>query len=140
MEYIIKKFNELSVDELYHILRERIDVFVVEQNCPYRECDNKDMDSFHVMIKDGDKIGAYLRIIPSKDDEMIIGRVLVTKEYRNRGLASKIMKKAMEFIGNKSIRISAQEYLIDFYKGLGFNPISQVYLEDGIPHIDMICK
>ncbi|MFN2341231.1 MAG: GNAT family N-acetyltransferase, partial [Halanaerobium sp.] len=91
MELNIKKFAELTNQELYRILAARINVFVVEQNCPYHECDNKDQQSFHLFYLDQDEIAAYLRIIPPgiSYSEASIGRVLVKNEFRNKGLGFK---------------------------------------------------
>lgn len=146
MEIEIKAFNELSREELYKIIAARINVFVVEQDCPYEECDNKDQESFHLFFHDNNEIAAYLRIIPAGLSYSVpsIGRVMVKKAYRRQGLATKMMKEAISFIKNnfnqKEIRISAQEYIIDFYKNLGFKVLSDRYLEDGIPHYEMRYK
>ena len=144
MEWIIKTFDELTTYELYDIIKERVNVFVVEQNCPYPECDNKDLKSYHLCGKEDNKIVAYLRILPPgvSYKEVSIGRVLVNEDYRRRRLASKLMKRAIKFIEDELdediIRISAQEYLLSFYKNLGFSTVSETYLEDGIPHVEMI--
>jgi ElaA protein len=146
MDFVIKQFDDLTNDELYKILKARIDVFVVEQNCPYEECDNKDYDSIHIFSQENNEIIAYLRIIPAgvSYKEPSIGRVLVAKEYRRQGIAKKMMNKALVYISNNfendSIRISAQKYLLDFYKSLGFEEVSDEYLEDGIPHHEMLYK
>ena len=146
MKYHIKEFNELSQKELYKILQARINVFVVEQDCPYEECDDKDQASIHLFFETNGIITAYLRIIPAGISyaEPSIGRVLVNKAYRRQGLAAKIMGKAISFIkrnfNEQEIRISAQEYILDFYKNLGFKVVSDKYLEDGIPHYEMIYK
>jgi len=144
MEWKIKKFDELSNRELYDIIQQRVDVFVVEQNCPYAEIDGKDIDAYHLFATEDGKIAAYTRILhPGVSfDEVSIGRVLVNMGYRGEGLGQELMKKTMEFVTKdlkeKSIRISAQEYLLEFYLSLGFEEASDVYLEDGIPHIDML--
>lgn len=146
MEFKIKQFEDLTTDELYKILKARIDVFVVEQNCPYEECDDKDYDSIHIFAQNKNSITAYLRIIPAgiSYEEPSIGRVLVNKEYRRQGIAEKMMYLALEYIKNKLesdyIRISAQKYLLDFYQRLGFEKVSAEYLEDGIPHYEMLLK
>lgn len=146
MDFEIKHFDDLTTVELYKILKARIDVFVVEQNCPYEECDNKDYDSIHIFSEENNKIIAYLRIIPAgiSCKEPSIGRVLVNKEYRRQGTAEKMMYLALEYINNNLetdfIRISAQKYLLNFYKGLGFEKVSEEYLEDGIPHYEMLYK
>lgn len=142
----IKHFAELNTEEIYEIIKLRNEVFVVEQKCIYQDCDDRDKSSYHLFgIEDG-KIIAYLRILQKgiSYNEISIGRVLVDIDYRGRGLAREIMLKAIYFIKNnlneKEIRISAQEYLTDFYKSLGFVINSNGYLEDGIPHIEMICN
>ncbi len=146
MELKIKEFSELSNQELYQILEARINVFVVEQDCPYEECDNKDQNSFHLFYQKEDEIAAYLRIIPAgiSYPEISIGRVLVQKEYRRKGLGLKMMQAALSFIKNNfeedAVRISAQEYIIDFYQELGFEVVSDRYLEDEIPHFEMLCQ
>ncbi|TDO93933.1 ElaA protein [Halanaerobium saccharolyticum] len=146
MELNIRSFSELNKQELYKIIEARINVFVVEQNCPYQECDNKDQDSFHLFYLDQNKIAAYLRIIPPgiSYQEASIGRVLVKKEYRREGLGFKMMEAAVDFIKNnfdsEAVRISAQEYILNFYQKLGFKVVSDRYLEDDIPHYQMICK
>ncbi|WP_319371085.1 GNAT family N-acetyltransferase [uncultured Ilyobacter sp.] len=144
MEWKIKKFDELSNRELYDIMQQRVDVFVVEQNCVYAEIDGKDIDAYHLFATDDDKVIAYTRILlPGVSfDEVSIGRVLVNMGYRGEGLGQELMKKTMEFVTKdlkeKSIRISAQEYLLEFYLSLGFEEASDIYIEDGIPHIDML--
>lgn len=146
MELNIKKFSELSNLELYKIIEARVDVFVVEQKCVYQECDNKDQDSYHLFYKKENEIVAYLRIIPAglSYPEISISRVLVNNKYRNSGLAKKILKKAISFIKEnftfESIKISAQEYIIEMYQNLDFKICSDRYLEDGIPHYEMIYK
>jgi len=144
MEWIIKTYDELTKDELYEIFKKRIDVFVVEQNCPYDEIDNRDKDSYHIFLKKDECIIAYLRILEPgvSFENASIGRVLVDKDYRGSGFAIEMMNKAIDFIVNNLryniIRISAQEYLIRFYENLGFEKVSNVYLEDDIPHVEMV--
>lgn len=144
MNLVIKKFDDLNTKELYEIIRERINVFVVEQNCPYEECDKKDLKSFHLFLEEKDTIVAYLRIIPKgvSYNEVSIGRVLVSKEHRNKGLAKYLLNEAIKFIKKElkesEIRISAQEYIMKFYEDLGFVKVSQIYLEDNIPHVEMV--
>ena len=144
MKWKIKTFNELTTTELYEILRIRAEVFVVEQSCVYQDLDLKDKKAYHLFLEDNDEVVAYLRIL-EKDvsyPEISIGRVLVKEEYRGRGLARKLMQKAVSFIEEvlreKEIRISAQKYLLKFYKSLGFTVVSEVYLEDGIEHVEML--
>ncbi|WP_138207122.1 GNAT family N-acetyltransferase [Haloimpatiens lingqiaonensis] len=144
MAWSIKKFNQLSTEEIYEILQMRNEVFVVEQKCAYQDCDGKDKNAYHLFYTAKGKIISYLRILEKgiSYKEISIGRVLTKKEYRNKGLIREGMLMAIHFIeenlGENSIRISAQEYLKGFYKSLGFKEVSQVYLEDDIPHIEML--
>jgi len=144
--WYLKAFDELSTKELYAILKERTNVFVVEQNCPYLEVDGKDEASYHLFKEVNGDIAAYLRILPPgvSYTESSIGRVLVKKEYRGQGLAYEMMQKGIDFIHNelqhRDIKIQAQDYLRAFYGSFGFKAVSDVYLEDNIPHIDMVMK
>ncbi|MEG0005492.1 MAG: GNAT family N-acetyltransferase [Clostridium sp.] len=146
MDITIKRFEELTNKELYNILKARYQVFVLEQNCSEEDCDDKDYDSYHLQYREGDALVAYLRI-PIKGvsyNETSIGRVLVRRDYRNKGIARDMMKIAISFIentlGEKAIKISAQEYLVDFYSSLGFEKVSDTYDEGGIPHVKMHYK
>ncbi|MCG4580112.1 GNAT family N-acetyltransferase [Clostridium cochlearium] len=146
MNWNVKKFEELKCEEIYKILQIRNKIFIVEQKCAYQDCDGKDKKSYHLYLEDKGEIISYSRILPRKVsyNEVSIGRVLVNKNYRGMGIARKMMIKAINFIeknlGEKEIKIQAQCYLIDFYKSLGFKEISNEYLEDNIPHIDMLYK
>ncbi|MCF6514914.1 GNAT family N-acetyltransferase [Lactobacillus sp. S2-2] len=145
MKIIKKKTNELTNAELLSIMKERINVFVVEQNCPYPEIDKKDFDAIHLFIKINNEITAYTRIVPHDNGKDIsFGRVLVKKEYRKEKLGHKIVQATLDEINkeypNKNIKIAGQEYLKDFYQSFGFKPVSEIYLEDNIPHIDLLIK
>lgn len=146
MNWKIKKFNELNIEEIYKILALRNEIFIVEQECPYLDCDDKDLNSYHLFLRENGEIVSYLRILEKgvSYDEISIGRVAVKKSYRGKGISRKMMLKAIEFIENNlsenTIKIQAQAYLLDFYRSLGFNAVSDEYLEDNIPHIDMIYK
>lgn len=146
MNWKIKKFNELNVEEIYKILALRNEVFIVEQECPYLDCDDKDLNSYHLFSEENGEIVAYLRILEKgvSYDEISIGRVAVKKIYRGKGISRKMIMKAIEFIENNlsedTIKIQAQAYLLNFYSSLGFKAVSQEYLEDNIPHIDMLYK
>tara|TARA_B100000427_G_C15516336_1_gene598355 strand:+ start:408 stop:875 length:468 start_codon:yes stop_codon:yes gene_type:complete len=148
--YKISEWKDLSRDELHACLRLRIDVFVVEQDCPYPELDEKDQNSLHVFANNnheefskGKAVDAYLRICKPGIcyKEPSIGRVSTSINVRGQGLGLEIMRKGIEECykrwPNLGIRISAQEYLIKFYEGLGFNVCSEPYLEDNIPHVQM---
>lgn len=146
MNWNIKKFNQLKGEEIYKILALRNKIFIVEQECPYLDCDGKDLNSYHLFSEENGEVIAYLRILQKgvSYDEISIGRVSVKKIYRGKGIAREMMLKAIGFIENNlkedAIKIQAQAYLIDFYSSLGFKAVSEEYLEDNIPHIDMLYK
>ena len=141
MELVIKHFDELSTHELYEILKLRVSVFVVEQNCPYQEIDDADQKAYHVYLKDETGIQAYLRVLPKgvTFQEASVGRVIAVK--RRCGLGSRILsegiKVAKERFGAKCLVIGAQVYARGLYEKAGFVQSSPEYLEDGIPHIEM---
>jgi ElaA protein len=144
-QWTCKTFQELSVEELYSILRLRSDVFVVEQNCVFLDLDNKDQYCYHIMGWDGKNLVASTRLVPkgvSYPDYHSIGRVVNSKDYRGLGLGKELMEysiqKCIEHFGNGPIKIGAQLYLKKFYASQGFEQISEVYDEDGIDHIEMI--
>ena len=143
LNWTCKSFNELSPGELYAIFRLRNEVFIVEQNCPYMDADNKDQDSYHLMGWDNDELAAYTRLLPPglAYTEMSIGRVVTAPAKRKQGLGKELIEKSIEqcylLFGKKSIRIGAQLYLRSFYTSLGFNAWGDTYLEDGIEHINM---
>ena len=146
MDWYIKKFEQLSLDELYDILKMRSEIFVVEQECVYLDVDGKDKNVFHLFLKENKKILAYCRILPRgiAYEEASIGRVIVNKNFRKEKLGETLMIKAISYLKDvlkeKEIKIQAQAYLRSFYKKFGFQEISEEYLEDGIPHIDMKMK
>jgi ElaA protein len=135
-----KSFDELTKTELYVILALRVEVFCVEQNCPYQDVDGQDQQAQHVFIKDGNIITAYARTLKGKNDNYHIGRVVVNPKYRKKGLATVIMKACIAELENQThiIEVSAQSYLSDFYQGLGFKNTGKYYLEDDIPHEQML--
>ena len=139
-----KKFEELTSLELYKILQLRVEVFVVEQNCLYNECDGKDLKCDHLWCELGGKILAYCRIVPPGVSyvEPSIGRVVSHPEYRDRKLGYELMRHSIQIIENhfetEKIRISAQSYLKHFYEKFGFQQVSEEYLEDNLPHMEML--
>ena len=141
-----KTYNELTKRELFDIYFLRQEVFIVEQNCVYQDIDQKDQYSYHLMAYDNEILVAYLRIVHPgiSYDEPSIGRVLTKIDYRGRGIAKNIMQSAIQKVRDvykhSNIRISAQEYLIPFYTSLNFESVGEVYLEDDIPHIEMMHK
>ena len=142
-----KAFKDLSVDEYFEIIHLRTAIFVVEQDCPYQEVDEKDRESFHLYGKtEKGEIIAVTRILPKglSYDEVSIGRVAIKKEYRGKGIADELMIETIQFIenefGKQAIRISAQEYLLNYYSKYGFKQVGEGYLEDNIPHIEMLIE
>lgn len=141
METIVKHFNELSTKELFEIYQLRVAVFVVEQTCPYQEVDEYDLDCYHMMVKEGGKLIAYLRILPphATFESVAIGRVICIQ--RRQGIATKLLKEAIEVAKQKYqadlITIEAQVYARKLYENVGFVQTSEEFLEDGIPHIQM---
>lgn len=144
LTWTLKKFDELSATELYAIMQLRNEVFVVEQNCVYQDADNKDPKSYHFMGWDGATLVAYTRIIPQgiSYTEASIGRVVTNPKYRGTGTGKKLMelsiKHSLALFNCSQIKIGAQLYLKKFYESLGFIKSSEEYLEDNIPHIEMI--
>ena len=137
---VTKIFTELDKEELYQILRLRSEVFVVEQDCVYQDIDNKDQIAIHLFYKKEEKIIGYTRIFKKGDyyENPSIGRVVVSKNKRGKDLGKEIMLESMKYIKNnikgEKIELSAQVYLDNFYKDLGFYSKGEEYLEDGIPH------
>jgi ElaA protein len=140
----IKTFNELATQELYDLLQLRSEVFVVEQDCVYQDLDGKDQKALHVMGYKNEDLVAYTRLFKPGDyfTEASIGRVLVKKSERQHNYGYAIMNASIEAIKKRYketlIRISAQTYLRKFYGNLQFKEVGEAYLEDGIPHINMI--
>ena len=143
MEAVCKRFDELTGGELYGILKSRAEVFVVEQGIIYQDMDEKDKFSTHLFFKENDRIVSYLRVIDPgvKYPEYSIGRVLTLKKFRGKGLSSALMKSALAFIQERSdisVKMEAQAYLRKFYETLGFRAVSDEFILEGIPHINMI--
>lgn len=139
----IKSFDQLTAEELYGILQLRIDVFVVEQNCPYPETDGADLRAVHLWAEMDGKTVACCRIFPAgiKYDVPSIGRVATHADYRGLSLGKKLMTLAVSASASRhntqEIQISAQDYLLRFYQNFGFVPTGKRYLEDNIPHTEM---
>jgi len=147
MKWILKKFDELTLDEFHNILQLRINVFIVEQNCPFPELDGKDKRAYHLFAFKEDnptEIIAYTRIFKPGDyyKKAAIGRVVVHPDFRKDGLGYKLIVKSVSQIKKlfktTSIKIGAQTYLKKFYNSLGFIKEGEDYIEDGIPHIYMV--
>lgn len=147
VNWICKKFEELTPHELYAILQLRNEVFVVEQNCVFQDADNKDQRSYHLMGFDRQGLVAYSRIVPAGiayDSMPSIGRVVTSMRVRREGAGKILMQKSIEelkkLFGETSVKLGAQLYLKKFYESFGFVQSGAVYLEDGIPHIEMVKK
>ena len=144
IHWIVKSFEELLPEELYQLLRLRSEVFVVEQNCVFLDLDNKDQQSIHLMGWINNNLAVYVRILPPglTYDEPSIGRVVSSPSYRGTGAGRILMEKAIELTSDlykgENIRIGAQYYLKNFYGSLGFEIQGDIYLEDGIDHIEML--
>lgn len=134
---ILKRFNELTLDELYEIYKLRMEIFVVEQNCPYMDIDYLDKEAYHLMYLKNNELIAYLRIM-FNDGYAKIGRVV--SKYRMNGNGKELMLEAIKFIKEnkfKRIEIAAQEYAIKFYESVGFKKYGDTFLMDDIPHVKM---
>lgn len=146
MKFHLKTFDELTLNEFHSILKLRIDVFVVEQNCPYAELDSKDSKALHLFAyaeDDPTTIVAYTRIFKPGDyyKEAAFGRVVVHADHRKKQLGRALVEKTItvirERLNSTTVKIGAQTYLKHFYQSFGFKQIGAEYLEDGIPHIYM---
>jgi len=142
--WVCKKFNQLTPEELYAILRLRSEVFVVEQNCVYLDPDNKDLCCDHLMGWQGNQLLGYSRIVPAGISyvESSIGRVVSSPTARGQGIGRELLIQSIHTLytlhGKRDIRIGAQYYLKQFYTSFGFVQKGDIYLEDGIEHIEML--
>lgn len=145
MEWSVKNFQDLTLNELYQWIQLRLEVFVIEQNCPYQDLDDKDRHGYHLLGKENGKILAGSRLLPpgiSYEHYASIGRVVTHPSIRHTGAGKMVMIQSLVhcaklFQGN-ALKISAQSYLIRFYESFGFIKIGEEYLEDNIPHCAMI--
>ena len=142
--WICKVFNELTNNELYKILQLRNEVFVVEQHCPYQDCDDKDFKAYHVTAWKNEALVAYCRLLPlgiSYENAASIGRVVTSPLLRGQNIGKDLIIKSLEIIkelfGNVPVTIGAQLYLKKFYESFSFVQQGEIYLEDGIRHITM---
>lgn len=139
-------FEQLSLQQLYALLRLRSEVFVMEQQCLYQDLDDRDQVAYHLLGTDQTGLQCYARLLPpgEKYTEAAIGRVLTRQSCRDSGLGRALLAQACEHCDEhwpqQGIRISAQQYLQSFYEGFGFKVVSQPYLEDAIPHLEMLRK
>lgn len=146
IDWKIKTFPELTTIELYEIIKARVNVFVVEQDCPYPDLDDFDQKAIHLWAEKEGEVLAYCRIFDKgiKYPETSIGRVITTENGRGTGLGKQLISYAIDVIENRlrtsEVRISAQDYLLKFYSGFGFVDTGKKYLEDNIPHTEMSRK
>ncbi|MBK8353420.1 MAG: GNAT family N-acetyltransferase [Saprospirales bacterium] len=145
LQTILKYFDDLTIPELYDILQLREEVFQIEQNCIYKDIDDKDKKCFHLMLYKEQELVAYCRLVPagiSYDGYASIGRVVSKPIYRKDGFGKQLMEQAMQkmtqIFSHLPIKISAQAYLQKFYESFGFVRVSDEYMEDDIPHIAMV--
>ena len=144
IQWLLKKFEQLTPHELYAILQLRNEVFVVEQNCVFQDADDKDQNSYHFMGFQNERLVAYTRLVPAGEiyKEASIGRVVTSPLARSTGTGKELMRysveKLYELYGVQPIKIGAQLYLKKFYESFGFYQCSGIYLEDGIEHIHML--
>jgi len=143
MRFSQKSFAELTTTELFRIYQLRVAVFVVEQDCVYQEVDDDDLIAQHLFrTDDAGHVLAYARLIP-EPNQVRIGRVLVAASERKHGAGRELVTAAITaaketYPQAQQIVIQAQAYLQKFYASFGFTPTSEVYLETGIPHLDMV--
>lgn len=147
LEWILKPFQALQLEELYAFGQLRQEVFIIEQNCPYLDFDGKDADCHHLMGYQGEALVAYTRLVPmgvSYPDAVSIGRVVSSPALRGQGIGKMLMQESLAAVeglwGTVPITISAQDYLLRFYEDFGFVDSGKKYLEDAIPHTEMHWK
>lgn len=138
------RLAELSAEQVYAVLAARVAIFVVEQNCAYQDLDGLDADAEHLIAWSGKEVAGYLRVLApgTRFDDPSIGRIITAKRFRSSGLGRVLVAqgidRARQRYPGRPVRISAQVYLQKFYESFGFKTVSEQYLEDGIPHIEML--
>lgn len=144
MRYHVTVFSEFQPHELYQVLQLRSEVFVVEQTCIYQDMDGKDLKALHVLGKQHEDLLSYARILTEDQaqGEIAVGRVIVAPSLRGTGEGHRLMAYCLSYVAehfaNPSVRISAQAHLVTFYEIHGFQSTGKNYLEDGIPHCEML--
>lgn len=145
LNWQFKPYSELTLNEFHDIIALRLNAFVVEQNCTYLDLDGKDKKAYHLILRDGKgDVIATARILPAglAYEEVAIGRVVLENEYRRNGIGKEMMERCVRFcfdeFGKAPIRISAQKHLESFYSQIGFESTGKDYLEDEIPHVEML--
>lgn len=144
IQWLLKRFDELTPYQLYAALQLRNEVFVVEQNCVFQDADDNDQQCYHLLGFSENKLVAYTRLVPPEAiyEEASIGRVVTSPSVRGSGAGRRLMQQSIDSLyrlfGNVPIKIGAQLYLKNFYQSFGFEPVGDVYLEDGIEHVHML--
>lgn len=144
LQWLCKHFDEVSQYELYEIIKLRNEVFVVEQNCVFQDADGKDQQCYHLTGFANNTLAAYARLVPAgvSYNYISIGRIVTSPHFRSKGAGKALLNKAINqcltLFGEQPIKIGAQVYLKKFYESFGFTQTSEIYDEDGIPHIEMI--
>ena len=144
IKWSCKHFNLLTPHEVYAIIQLRNEVFVVEQNCVFQDADGKDQKCYHLMGFANGTLAAYARLVPAGEsyENVSIGRIATSPHFRNKGAGKALLTAAIDqckvLFNEQTIKIGAQLYLKNFYESFGFKQTSEVYDEDGIPHIEMI--
>ncbi len=144
MSWKIQTYDELTTEELYKIIQLRVNVFIVEQQTCYEDLDNHDQNSIHISYVENGKLCAYSRILPpgEKFEMVSIGRVITSQEMRGTGLGKEMIQFALDIIEQQwpgsAVFIQAQEYLKKFYGSFGFEQVSEPYIYDSLPHLDML--
>ncbi len=145
IDWQIVPFEQLTLNQLYAVLKLRQDIFVVEQTCPYHDMDGLDQQCLHLMAYENNQLIAYTRLIPqgiAHQKYSAIGRVVISELARGRKLGFELMEHSIDALreidATTTIKIGAQQHLEKFYSQVGFKTISDMYLEDDIPHIDML--
>lgn len=142
MELKVKFFDDLTTRELYGILQARSAIFVVEQSCIYQDIDWRDQQSLHVFYEDDGQVRAYLRAFRKDEHTVQMGRVLTVKHGTGLGgsLLAEGIRQVKAVFNPKRIRIEAQCYAVGFYEREGFRTCSEPFMDDGIPHVEMVLE
>ena len=144
INWSVLRFSEMDTRLFHDVVRLRVDIFVVEQNCPYPELDGLDPDALHIVGRTTDgNVSAYARILPPKEGGVPhIGRVVVALPERGKGIGDRLMEVALAALekhyGSRRSALAAQAHLQRFYVGHGFTSCGEEYMWDGIPHVDMV--
>ena len=138
------RLGELNAEQLYAVLAARVAIFIVEQNCAYQDLDGLDLDAEHLIAWSGPEVAGYLRVLApgTRFDDPSIGRIITTQAFRGSGLGRELVAKGIARARQRHpglpLRISAQKYLEKFYGDFGFRTVSEPYMEDNIPHVEML--